>query len=481
MAITPNIPVIAWAPDADPTTPGVLVDVENMVPTQRGYVADSSLSASSNYALNLSAKPTSAQTIGIIPYVSYGTTLSGFVGGAWQDLSRSGTAYAAASVNNPWRFAGFTDASGNRFALAVQYENILQAKDANTTAAFADVSGSPKADTMATQRGFVLLGAYTTGGVYYPDGWICSALEDHTDWTPDIASQSASGRLTATSGEIIRLISFQDYVIAFKRESIYRGTYVGPADNTWSWPVVSRSVGLVSHDAICEVDGVLYWMSHDGFYRWAGGVVERIRSAPWKTLIGLTPFGTGFDVGTQAVYDPSQRVIRWVFNVAFSGAGRLVLTYHPETDRWGKAVAPTIIRTFTLPNISIRRQPENDTIFYREAPAFLVQTGGAYVLLIAGAAPATSSFTTGDIGDDDQALALTKTRVRFLSAPSSSYVEHAYRMDLGDPLQQGEVAQRVDGKYDISHAARWHRLKFTQTGRYEVSGLSVEMPRSGRR
>lgn len=479
--MTPNISLVAWAPDVDPTTPGVLVDVSNLVPTQRGYVSDSTLLASSKYMLTLSTEPSSAQTLGYIPFVAYGTTLSGYVGGAWRNLSRTGTAYTSASLIDPWTFAAFTDGTGSEFTLAIQEKNVLQAKTANSTAAFADVAGAPKAATMATLRGFVILGTYDAGGTLYPDGWICSALEDHTDWTPDIATQCAAGRLTATPGPIMRLVPFKDYVIAFKRNSIYRGTYVGAADNTWSWPVLSRSVGLVSRHAVCEADGVLYWMSDDGFYRWAGGNVERIQSAPWKTLTDRTPFELGLNILQQAVYDPSQQVIRWVFDATAPNAPQIVLTYHPNTDRWGKSISPKILLAFTLPDIGVKRQPEDKTFVYTEAPAYFVLSGGSYVLSIATGSPSTSTFTTGDIGDDDQSFALTGTRVRFLTAPTSSYAEHTYRMNLGDPLQSGEVSQRVDGKYDLSQSARWHRLKFTQTGQYEVTGMSVNMPKAGKR
>lgn len=479
--MTPNIPLIAWEPDGDPTRPGTIVDVENMVPTRRGYAPESGFAASSTYALSITTEPHSAQTVGITPYVAYGSTISGFVSGAWTDLSRSGTAYSAPSISNPWRFAQFTDATNTTVTLAAQFQNGLQAREYGTADLFADVPSAPWADTIAVQRGFVLLGAYTYGGAGYADnGWICSALEDHTDWTNDIATQSASGRLTATPGAIVRLLAFRDYVIAFKRYSMYRGQYVGAADNTWAWPVISHSVGLASHDAVVEVDGVLYWMAMDGFYRWAGGTVERIQSAPWEWLVEQATFGTGFDTGAQCVYDPAQRTIRWVLNLATAGV-RIALIYHPESNRWGRADATGVIRTFTLPGASTRRQPQGDSLFYEVCPAYMVQSGANYVLSTMTAAPTDSSFTTGDIGDDDDVFVLTRARTRFLTAPTASYVTHYYRQSLGETLTTGATVIRADGKYDVSHSARWHRLKFAQSGACEVTGFRIESPRAGKR
>ena len=113
------------------------------------------------------------------------------------------------------------------------------------------------------------------------DGWWCSALEDYTDWTPDVATQCTQGRLLQTPGGIIRLIAFGNYIIAFKNNSMLRGTYIG-APLVWRWDVISTSVGLVGHDAVCDAEGVLYWLAEDGFSRFAGGAPQKIASAPWR-------------------------------------------------------------------------------------------------------------------------------------------------------------------------------------------------------
>ncbi len=486
--MTPNIRILAWAPDADPTTPGVLADVENMLPTARGYAPEPGLAASDYYPLTLTKAPAGGASISYdysdVPFVATDLTISGFFLGNWTTLNRAGTAYVAATVDNPWHFASFSTTSAKVIALAVQVDNILQEKTDTTAGVFANVTAAPAADTIAVQRGFVLLGNYTTGGVQTADGWICSALEDHRDWTPDIATQCAAGRLTATNGQIIRLIAFRDYVIAFKRYSMYRGTYVGAADNTWSWPVVSRSVGLVSHDAVCEAEGVLYWLSHDGFYRWAGGEVQRIQSAPWEWM--RTVFASSAFLGyrEQCVWDEAQRVVRWLFPspILSPTTQMLQLTYHPETDRWGKRLINDAAWMFKMPALQFWTSPTGGVAWGR-AVSYFVQSGGNYVLSIPRdiAGTGQTSLTTGDIGDDDEAFALTRARARFIRSPDSSTMTHYHRMNLGDALTTGETIARSDGKYDVSHSARWHRLKFTQAGMYEVSGFRVETPTAGKR
>lgn len=475
--MTPNIPIIAWSPDLDPTQPGVLVDVHNMLPTRRGYAPEFPLDS----PYSLTTLPSECCGAGMITLdnglsftlVATATKIYDGGGGGLSDKSRtSGGVYAGVSRDFPWQFAAFQNVT-----LAVNSQEATQASTAISTTPFSNLAGAPRGSTIAVQRNFVLIADLTQPAIQ-ADGWACSALEDYTDWTPDIATQAATGRLTATPGPILRLIAFRDNVIAFKERGVYRGTYVGAADNTWAWPVVSREIGLLNRDAVCEAEGVLYWMGQDGFYRWAGGTIERIQSAPWGWFTSQrVTSATG--VRCQAVFDPVRRVVRFVLFQTLNASTQTVLSYHVDTDRWGRSRLP-VEWAFQYGSSLSSSMESQQSLWFKNTVGY-VRTDDRALVTHLGSADVTSTFTTGDIGDDDQAFALTGVRARFLTAPSSSYVEHYYRSNLGDPLTDGEVAQRVDGKYDLSQSARWHRLRFTQTGRYEVTGISVNMPRAGRR
>lgn len=473
--MTPNIPIIAWSPDADPTQPGVLADVENMVPTRRGYAPEFAL-ASPYSTTTLPAECCGANLVefangtGALMVATASNIYNG-AGGGLVNVSRTSGAYSSASPDSPWQFAAWQNA-----VLGVHPANDMQVSTNIATTVLSNVSGAPRAATMAVNRGFVIVADLTQPAIE-ADGWACSALEDYTDWTPDIATQSAAGRLTATPGRILRLISFRDYVIAFKERGVYRGTYVGGADNTWAWPAVSTEIGLLNRDAVCEAEGVLYWVGLDGFFRWAGGSIERMASAPWgwlRTLLSASLTA----LSAIAVFDPVRRVVRWVITTLSGSTDRTVLTYHVDTDRWGRATLP-VQWAFQYQSAQAASLENTSLLWFRRVPGYVRSTDR--VLVAHHSSPGPSSFTTGDIGDDDQAFALTRARARFLSAPTLSEVEHAYRMNLGDALTTGETVSRTDGKYDISHSARWHRLKFSQTGRYEVTGFSVDTPKAGKR
>jgi hypothetical protein len=333
-----NIPLLAWTPDADPTMPGVIADVTNMLPTVRGYAPDYSLT------------PATGMGAGTLPGRCYGAALLEFgeitpalvagtatklyrivgniVGPFVTDVSRtSGGAYTAAtSPTNAWRFASIDDV-----ALAVKPGTILQATTNIYGTPFADVAGAPSGWTMAVQSGFVMIAGYSTEWPY-ANGWWCSALQDYTDWTPDVATQSANGRLTQTPGEIIRVIAFQDDLIFFKGTSVIRATYVG-TPTIWQFTVLSTDVGLAGHDAVTQADGILYWLGDTGFYRFNGGSIQRIASAPWSWMREDTG-GTFSLAFAQAQWDSTRRVIRWYYPARFGGD---VLTrglaYHVDTDR----------------------------------------------------------------------------------------------------------------------------------------------------
>lgn len=476
--MTPNLPLIAWAPDADPTSPGMIAAVSNMLPTARGYAPDyamgDSLDSTASTTLPeaaLSAALLKPGTSSSILMLSTDSHLYGVFGLRF-DLTPS-VPPLAATATVPWRFDSFGTS-----VFAVQYQNALHST-ANPYGGtiFSPVSGAPSARTICVQSGFVMLGDTSiSGGWPYSDGWWCSALQNPTNWTPDLATQCARGRLTQTPGGIVRMVAYQNDIIAFKGTSILRGTYVGQASGIWQWVVLSTEIGLASHNSVVETGGVLYFLANDGFYRFNGGSIERIRSAPWEWYIGDR--SAAYANLTSAVYDPVRRVVRWHYGQSPTFLLNACLVYHPDSDRWGHTTSncavPVNIPSETLPSI---KSSSSKTMLF---PAGIVDATTRRVRVYSGT-PETSLLETGDVGDDDAVSTLTKVRARFLSEPATATATHYHRQALSDILTTGGTANRVDGKYDVSHSARWHRIRFNNTGMYEILGFSVNAAASGKR
>ena len=481
--MTPNVPIIAWAPDADPTTPGVMVQAENLLPTLRGYAPDFSAIAAIGFTSAMPEAPLSAKRLEITSASSLIFTLAGtstrlyylLYGGAPVDRSNGGGPYVATTYADPWQFDTISGV-----VLASNVFNPVQVTTDLPAVNFGPISGAPAARTICVQRNFVVAGGFNSGTAAWPyaDGWWCSEQEDYTGWTPDIATQCARGRLTATPGAIVRMIAFQDSILAFKEGSLYRGTYTGPTANTWSWPVLSSAVGIVGTQAVTQAGSVLYWMAPDGVYRYAGGGIERIQSAPWNWLLDQVAGSTGLQY-TQAQWDPVRRVVRFYVMLFGANGDGVGIAYHPETDRWGSFELTGGV-TVDVPLQVVPTVTDGPYgVAPRAAPGFFGLDDR--VLKIYAGTPAESAFTTGDIGDDDAVVALTRARVRFFRAPATSMLTHSHRMTLDDALTAGETSSRVDGKYDMSHSARWHRVRFDMTGAYEVSGFSVGPASAGKR
>jgi hypothetical protein len=138
------IPFTGFAPDIDPTTPGIITDCANLVPTLRGYkggysgsnVGMDALAAAALAAAVLTKLDGSNRLI-----VGVANKLYEKSGTSWADVS--GSVYTA-SASFPWRFAQFGDTS-----LAVCKGSILQSSN---TGAFANAHASaPKATQSAPQ------------------------------------------------------------------------------------------------------------------------------------------------------------------------------------------------------------------------------------------------------------------------------------------------------------------------------------------
>lgn len=483
--MTPIIPISSWSPDADPTTPGVLADVGNALPTNRGFAPDFAPAQSPSSPVTMSGRVYSAALLRfstLTPCIVAATNqnLWSIYGGGAVNLNRVSGSYA--STTNPtsaWRFAAFGDD-----ALAVNASVTLQRTTSVYGTKFADVSGGPKAASIAAQSNFAMVGN-TNGDSSWPysDGWWCCALGDVTNWAPDVATQSARGRLTQTPGPIVRVIAYQNDLLFFKPTSVIRASYVG-TPQIWSFTTVSTRVGLVAHDAVCEAGGILYWLAEDGFYRFNGGAIDRIASAPWRWWQTYGPFATYAD-WTTAVWDPVRRLVRWFYvdrdiyvgtaDVALHGG----IAYHPDTDRWGRfatnaAAAASSYREY-VPMI-------DDPAQFNYVPDALCIFDVLDNKLKHWLGTAESSYlTTGDIGDDDGVYTLRRARARFISSPTTSSATHYTRMNLGDALVERETIARSDGKFDVTHSARWGRMKFQQTGMYELAGFSVDTKPGGTR
>lgn len=481
------IPLLGFSPDVEAPTPGMLTDCSQFIPYLTGMEAAPSLQT----PVGVPALADPCQGAAVVTLldstrrVIAGTqdALYELSSGSWVDVT--GTAYTG-GTDSRWSFTQF----GNTTVAANRADTI----QSSNSGAFASISGAPSAEVVFSVGAFVMA-LNVNDGAEKPDGWHCCAVFDVTDWTESVTTQSASGRLVSTPGQLTAGLRLGEYAVAYKSSSIYLGQYVG-APVVWDWLLVpGGEAGCVGKEALCDVDGAHFFVGTDNFWMFDG-----TRPVPIGDGQVRQWFFDNSDPGnlfkTKCVYDRQQNRV-WVF---YPSAGSTVcdsaLVYHLKNKQWGRAdttvqavlnyIAPGFTfnnwddagATFdTLPDISY------DSQYWLSGGMDLSVFNTDNQLQSFNGVAGTSSFTTGDAGDDDTVTLLKQIRLRFAagSRPTTASVATFNKMSSGDSFSTGPTSTINDGKFDILKSARWHRAVFTMTGNCRVTGINPTFVQSGQR
>jgi hypothetical protein len=470
--------LLGFSPDAEPTSAGIITDCTNFIPYEQGMKSAPTgqtptnvpaLAAACNGSAVVTKLDDSRRT-----FAGTASDMYELSGGSWVDVSRVGN-YTGGS-DTRWSFAQFGDAT-----IASNLSDTMQRS--NGSGAFADISGAPKAKIVFSVGSFVMA-LNTVDGTYgtSPDRWWCSALFDDTDWTPDVATLSTTGRLVSTPGRITAGARMGEYAAAYKEKAIYLGQFVG-APSVWDWrQVQGGDAGCIGQDALCDIGGAHFIVGTDNFWLFSG-------STP-------TPLGTGtvrqwfydnsnasYLYKTQCVYDKQTQTV-WVFYPsANSTTLDQCLVWHTLTKQWGRVTLSIesamnyVASGVTIDGLSaisatidgLSAYTFDSPIWNAGAKALSVFNTSHQLQLLTGASGA-SSYTTGDAGDDDRYSCLTKVRVRYApnNTPTTANITTFTKPTVGDALTQRQTGTLNDGKYDVLQSGRWHRAMFAFTGNTRV-------------
>lgn len=479
------IPLIGFAPDLPATTEGIFTDCTNITPTIKGFRASSAMQP-------IDIDPLPAACRGAISALRLdnqrrliaGTAdaLYEAVSGAWIDRSRSG-GYSGGAENR-WRFAQF----GN-VTLAANTADTIQA---STSGDFADIAGAPTARIITTASGFVMAFATThANNGDNPDMWWCCALYNHTDWTPDVATQSANGRLIDTPGEIRAGKALGNNIVAYKEKSMYLGQYVGPPF-IWTWQQIPGEIGAVSQEAVIDIDTAHVFIGADDFWIYDGS-----RPVP----IGAPVREWFFDNAnptylhrTQGYFDRYNAIATWYFASSSSqGDLDMCIHYNTKTQRWGKtkrsiqAPIEYVASAVTYDDLGnlyatyddIAEIPYDSPQWFAGGRESAVFDDSGELMALAGSMDC--AIQTWDVGSDSQYSTLQRIRPRLITAPTSGFLQAYHKAVQGNPLITGETATYDDGKFDLLWSARWHRAMIDFTGPVELSALEFELVQDGTR
>jgi len=482
------VPLSGFAPDQDPATPGLLTDCSAVIPSTRGLEAAPGL-LTQGYAA-LAAKCLGAAACRLLNNTTRffaGTQIKLYEGsgGSWSEVTRAASDYTG-GVESLWRFAQFGNVS-----LAANTTNLIQFSVASGV--FADIAGAPAARIIETVDQFVM--AFATNEATYgdsPDRWWCSAISDYTNWTPSIATQCATGRLTSIPGPIRAGRRLGHTIVAYKGRGIVLGTYTGPP-YVWSWNDLPGDIGAVNQECVVSLGTAHVFMSPVGFFLFDGANVKEIGTQV-KTW-WLARVDQPYIHLSKAVHVWDKGLIYFYYPTAGSpGIPAECLVYNYRKDQWGRddraieAAAEFVSGGVTYHGLGSLYTTYDDlptTITY-DSPFWTAGSlvpsvfDTAHVLYGLNGTPGNWSLTSGDYGDDQQISRLSRVRPRFVTKPSSAQLTPSYRMALGDTLIALPAVSMKRSRFDVIRAARWHRARLSGTGAMEITGIDADMAGAGR-
>ncbi len=474
-----RVPLTGYAPDVDPTTPGIIVDCDAIVPTTQGLAAANALAATGQ--ADLAATPTGSYATVLLDgtkrmFASTGTNIYEASGGAWLDRSRAGL-YTGAQRQ---RFCVF----GNNVLSTNRAEVIGQATSGGS---FVDIAGAPKAAIIVSVNGFVM--AFDTNDGAYgdrPDGWWGSGIRDQTAWTPSAATQAANGRLLESPGRILAAAALGNDVVAYKASSMYLGRYVG-GSLIWQWQRIPGDIGCSGAESVVTIDSKQFFIGPSDLFVYDGTVPTSLQ-APIREWF-FQNLNQTYRSNIIGAVDIPRSLVYWYYPSINSTGGALdmVLTYNIRTNQWGKralSIAVPVIYTsgqITYANIGTMFATYNDlpSIAY-DSPFWLQDQTipavfqGAKLYSLTGT-PAASWLKTGDYGDPTDYNFLKRVTPRYRTTPVTGTATNYYRDSLGDLFVTDSTAPLSRERFDFRRSARWHSIRLDHTGPAVLDGLDIDM------
>jgi hypothetical protein len=480
------ISLLGFSPDLDPSTPGCILECDEIVPSDVGMKA-APLSVSVGVAALASACRGAAalKNLSGTRRLVAGTATRLYDAGstAWTDVS---SATYNLGADDRWSFCQF----GNS-ALAASITDTIQRSASGT---FVAITGAPKAEIIDSVLGFVMA-LHTNESTYgdSPDRWWCSAYLDETSWTANVSTQATTGRLVEGGGKLTAGARLGDDFVAYKQRGVFLGRYVGSPE-VWRFTQISSDIGCVGKAALANTGVSHLFVGEDDIYMYDGVRPQSIADGQVRRWY-VTNRDPAYAYRTQVLWDRAASLAYFFF--PSNGSAGVIdqgLVYHTKRQRWGLVtrnieavanyVSPSITYNGGTPLVGTYNAGPAipfDSPFWlssSETPA-VFETD--HILKTLSGAAGASSFTTGDYGDDDQESSCSAVKLRFTESPTSATCTGYVKDDLGTVVTSSSSASRDDGKFDLRQTDQWHRFAFSLTGPCEFTAIGPSLTPAGSR
>lgn len=473
-----TISFTGFTPSVDPTTPGAVLDCSQLIPTLRGMKAAPAPTpvGAAPFPLSVTGAATCELLSGSYRTI-VGTAVKLYEVSGSTENDVSGMAYTGGE--NRWRFCQFGNAT-----IASNGANPIQ--QSISAGNFASIAGAPSAAIVEVTQGFVF-GFDTTDTTdgHRPNGWYCSAIFDQTNWVPNQATQCEKGVIIDTPGKVTAGRALGTNIVAYKKDSMYYGTYQGPPV-VWAFNQISPIVGTPCQEAVVAIGTRHVFLGSDAqVYQYDGSAVTPIGDEVKDWL--YANWSAGFRDRVESYHDKENSLVYWYFcskNASLAIPDTcLVLNY--RTGKFGRADAkieaatvyisgqitwdglgslPGVTTWDTLPAI-----PYNSSYWASasEIPAIVDTT---HTLQSLSGLPGASSLTTGWFGDDSEYMYVAGVVPRFLQQPTACTGTAAALSSLGGTPTPQVLGDMFDGELAADFSSRYAQVTLNFVGGHEILG-----------
>ena len=466
---TTRINFTEWLPD-QPGVAGVMTEATNVYPIANGYAPlplEVNLSNAATENLNniFAAKRNAVSSL----FASGSTKLFKFnsADNDLDDVSKSG---------------GYSTATGERFyftqfgeaVIAANGTDKLQVWYLGSSTAFADLAvAAPTARYVTVVRDFVV-GA---GTITYPNRVYWSDLNDETDWTPGVGSQSDTQDI-ADGGDVMG-ITGGEFGLVLTERSVVRMSYIG-SPFFFQFDTIARGIGCITPNSVGQYASVTFFLSDDGFYSCDGQTVKPIGAEKVDRFFFNDVNLNKLDEMSTAV-DPLKKLVIWNYTNVFAQKRQLV--YNLALNKWSYAeTTANYINNVYTPTTALESLDLFGTMDSLGVSLDSRQWAGG-ALLLAGVTGTraiaftgqrkTCSLITGDFNVPNAQSLVTLARP--IVDNGSGTVAVASRLNLDDGITfSTNVAADAENRVSLRSSGRYHRMKTIPTGNW-TSCLAVDV------
>ena len=466
---TTRINFTEWLPD-QPGVAGVMTEAKNVYPIANGYAPlplETNLSNNATESLNniFAAKKNAVSSL----FASGRTKLFKFNS-------------ADTDLDDVSKVGGYNTAIGDRFfftqfggaVIAANGADKLQVWYLGSSTAFADIdAAAPTARYVTVVRDFVVAANTLT----YPNRVYWSDLNDETDWTPGVGSQSDTQDI-ADGGDVMGITGGEFGLILTER-SVVRMSYIG-SPFFFQFDTIARGVGCITSNSVAQYASVTFFLSDDGFYSCDGQSVKPIGSEKVDRFFFNDVNLNKLDEMSVAV-DPLKKLVIWNYTNVFAQKRQLI--YNLALNRWSYAeTTANYINNVYTPTTALESLDLYGTMDSLGVSLDSRQWAGG-ALLLAGVTNSraisftgqrkTGTLTTGDFNVPNSQSIVTLARP--IVDNGSATVAVASRLNLDDAITYSTpVAADDENRVSLRSHGRYHRIETVPSGNW-TSCLAVDV------